>query len=100
MLDLFYVFIFGKFYFYESSFLVNHTDCLNICIEREMKLPNANDNQFILRQLASQFGSRFEKEIKVTANETSDRSNLNKNFLAYFIGELKSLRFIGIDYLI
>ena len=65
MLDLFYVYIFGKFYFYESDFLVNHTDCLNMCIEREMKLPNANDNQFIVRQLASQFGSRFEKEIQI-----------------------------------
>ena len=93
MLDLFYVYIFGKFYFYESSFLVNHTDCLNMCIEREMKLPNANDNQFIMRQLASQFGLRFEKEIQITSNETSDRSNSkkNSNFLAYFIGELKSL---------
>ena len=81
MLDLFYVYIFGKFYFHESTFLVNHTDCLNMCIEREMKLPNANDNQFIVRQLASQFGSRFEKEIQITSNEMSD-SRLHRTVFA------------------
>ena len=85
MLDLIYVYIFGNFYFYDSIFLVNYTDCIKICNDQGMKLPNANDNDFILRQIKSQFGSQYEKEILTTSNEISDRSP-NKNFLAYFIG--------------
>ena len=84
MLDLIYVYIFGNFYFYDSIFLVNYTDCLTICNDQGMKLPNANDNDFILRQLESQFG----KENFITSNEISNRTP-NKNFLAYFIGSFK-----------
>ena len=88
MLDLIYVYIFGNFYFHDSIFLVNYTDCITICNDRGMKLPNANDNDFVLRQLESQFGLQFEKEIFSTSNEMSNRTP-NKNFLAYFIGSFK-----------
>ena len=88
MLDLVYVYIFGNFYFHDSIFLVNYTDCITICNDRGMKLPNANDNDFVLRQLESQFGLQFEKEIFTTWNETSNRTP-NENFLAYFIGSFK-----------
>ena len=69
MLDLIYVYIFGNFYFYDSIFLVNYTDCITICNDQGMKLPNADDNDFILRQLESQFG----KENFITSNEISNR---------------------------
>ena len=88
MLDLVYVYIFGNFYFHDSIFLVNYTDCITICNDRGMKLPNVNDNDFVLRQLESQFGLQFEKEIFTTWNETSNRTP-NSNFLAYFIGSFK-----------
>ena len=84
MLDRIYVYIFGHFYFYDSIFLVNYTDCITICNDKGMKLPNADDNDFILRQLESQFG----KENFITSNEISNRTP-NKNFLAYFIGSFK-----------
>ena len=89
MLDLLYIYIFGNFYFYESSFLVNHTNCIKICDKQEMKLPYANDNHLILKHLRSRFGSQFKKEMIL--NETKP----NNNFLAYFIG---SLNIQSLDY--
>ena len=87
MLDPVYAYIFGSFYFYEPSFLVNHTHCTKICNDLKMQLPNADDNDLILKQLKLQFGSGFVKEISTTSNELTNRKP-NKNFLAYFIGWL------------
>ena len=97
MLDLVYPYIFGHFYFHQSSILVNHTHCTQICNDLEMQLPNANDNDLILKQLRYQFGSGFVKEISTTSNETTNRKP-NKNFLVYFIGSLniKSLKIVRI----
>lgn len=85
MIDTIYIFIFGHFYFYEPSLLVNYTVCLKICDEREMKLPTSNNNDIILRQMKSLRIDKFNLSNALTLK------NARKNYLTYFIGRFTNV---------
>ena len=82
MYDEIIIFFFGKFYFYDTSLLVNYTSCIKICHAREMNLPKSNENSLILHQLFDDFGA----DIFSSSNGTEQRTN-QQNYLTFFIGK-------------
>ena len=87
MLDENFISLFFNFYFNDIHSLVNLTDCIRICSDREMALPNSKDNALILKQFESQFGN----ETFTLTNDMSDAESdidieKKKQFLTYFIG--------------
>ena len=72
-----YFFIFDYFYFHydNPSSLVNYTNCLKICNQRDMTLPSADDANLILHQIEIFKIKRFAA------------SNSTQNYLTYFIGK-------------
>lgn len=82
MIDKIFIFIFGHFYFYKPNVLVNYTVCLNICDERQMRLPSAYNNDIILRQI---------KLLRIDQFKTSNlltSTNGKQDYLTYFVGRL------------
>ena len=87
MLDETFILIFFNFYFNDIHSLVNLTDCIQICNEREMTLPHAKDNKLILEQFESKFGNEiFELSNDMDDSKSDRESGKKKQFLTYFIG--------------
>ena len=87
MLDETFILIFFNFYFNDIHSLVNLTDCIQICNEREMTLPHAEDNKLILEQFESKFGNEtFELSNDMADSESDLENGKKKQFLTYFIG--------------
>ena len=84
MIEIYFL-IFDYFYFHndDPSSLVNYTNCLKICDQRDMTLPSANDDYLVLHQIKSLNIERY------TASSSVTPKNGKQNFLSYFIGKLK-----------